>query len=116
MVANDPNTGEILAIASYPTFDLTTYNADYLDLYANPAQPLYNRALQGLYAPGSTFKMGMVVAGIIIGPYVLNWLSEDVLAISSQLRKIALIIILLRAGLKLTLEDLKTAGRPAILM
>ena len=64
LVANDPNTGEILAIASYPTFDLTTYNADYLDLYANPAQPLYNRALQGLYAPGSTFKMGMVVAGM----------------------------------------------------
>ena len=59
---------------------------------------------------------GMIVAGIVIGPYVLNWLSEDILAISSQLRKIALIIILLRAGLKLTLDDLKTAGRPAVLM
>ena len=59
---------------------------------------------------------GMIIAGIVIGPYVLNWLSEDILAISSQLRKIALIIILLRAGLKLTLDDLKTAGRPAILM
>ena len=59
---------------------------------------------------------GMIVAGIVIGPYVLNWLSEDILAISSQLRKIALIIILLRAGLKLTLDDLKTAGKPAVLM
>ena len=64
LVAMHPDTGEVLAIASYPTFDLTTYNMDYNDLYADPAQPLYNRALQGLYAPGSTFKLGMVVAGM----------------------------------------------------
>lgn len=64
LVAMHPNTGEVLAIASYPTFDLNTYHLDYSDLYANPAQPLYNRALQGLYAPGSTFKLGMVVAGM----------------------------------------------------
>ena len=64
LVAMQPNTGEVLAIASYPTFDLTTYNLDYSDLYADPAQPLLNRALQGLYAPGSTFKLGMVVAGM----------------------------------------------------
>ncbi len=64
LVAMHPNTGEVLAIASYPTFDLTTYNLEYNDLYADPAQPLYNRALQGLYAPGSTFKLGMVVAGM----------------------------------------------------
>ena len=64
LVAMHPTTGEVLAIASYPTFDLTTYNLDYSDLYADPAQPLLNRALQGLYAPGSTFKLGMVVAGM----------------------------------------------------
>ena len=64
LVAMHPDTGEVLAIASYPTFDLTTYNKDYSDLHADPAQPLYNRALQGLYAPGSTFKLGMVVAGM----------------------------------------------------
>ena len=64
LVALDPNTGEVLAIASYPTYDLTTYNQNYADLYADPAQPLYNRALQGLYAPGSTFKLGMVIAGM----------------------------------------------------
>jgi penicillin-binding protein 2 len=64
LVAMHPATGEVLAIASYPTFDLTTYNKDYSDLYADPAQPLYNRALQGLYAPGSAFKLGMVVAGM----------------------------------------------------
>ena len=64
LVALDPNTGDVLAIASYPTYDLTTYNQDYADLYTDPAQPLYNRALQGLYAPGSTFKLGMVIAGM----------------------------------------------------
>ncbi len=64
LVAMHPDTGEVLAIASYPTFDLTTYNMDYNDLYADTAQPLLNRALQGLYAPGSTFKLGMVVAGM----------------------------------------------------
>lgn len=64
LVAMDPDTGDVLAIASYPSYDLTTYNLNYSDLYADPAQPLYNRALQGLYAPGSTFKLGMVVAGI----------------------------------------------------
>lgn len=64
LVAMDPDTGDVLAIASYPSFDLTTYNKNYSELYADPAQPLYNRALQGLYAPGSTFKLGMVVAGI----------------------------------------------------
>ena len=64
LVALDPSTGEVLAIASYPTYDLTTYNQDYADLYTDPAQPLYNRALQGLYAPGSTFKLGMVIAGM----------------------------------------------------
>ena len=67
MVAQNPNTGEILAIASYPTFDLTTYNTNYSDLFADPSMPLYNRALQGLYAPGSTFKMSMVVAGMETG-------------------------------------------------
>lgn len=64
LVAMAPDTGEVLAIASYPSFDLTTYNLNYADLYADPAQPLYNRALQGLYAPGSTFKLGMVAAGM----------------------------------------------------
>ena len=59
---------------------------------------------------------GMFIAGIIIGPYVLNLIDEKLLGISSELRKIALIIILIRAGLKLSFEDLKKVGRPAILM
>jgi penicillin-binding protein 2 len=67
MVAMDPNSGALLAIASYPTYDLTTFNRDYDDLYANDALPLFNRALSGLYAPGSTFKPGMVAAALTEG-------------------------------------------------
>lgn len=60
--------------------------------------------------------MGMVLTGIVIGPYVLNLIDESILNISAELRKIALIIILMRAGLTLRIEDLKKVGRPAILM
>ncbi|MCR5216030.1 MAG: cation:proton antiporter [Lachnospiraceae bacterium] len=59
---------------------------------------------------------GMILGGILIGPYCANWLDSSILSISSDLRRIALIIILIRAGLKLNLEDLKKVGRPAILM
>ena len=67
IVAMEPCTGAVLAIASYPTYDLTTYNKDYESLASNPAQPLLNRALSGLYAPGSTFKPGMVAAALMEG-------------------------------------------------
>lgn len=59
---------------------------------------------------------GMIVAGILIGPHVLNLIAPSVLDISAEIRKIALIIILVRAGLKLSVEDLRKVGRPAILM
>ena len=59
---------------------------------------------------------GMIIAGIIIGPHVLNLIDESILNISSEIRKIALIVILIRAGLKLDFNDLKKVGRPAILM
>ena len=58
----------------------------------------------------------MLLAGILLGPYVLNLLDDSVLSISSDLRQIALIIILIKAGLSLNLSDLKKVGRPAILM
>ena len=64
VVATDPNTGAMLAIASYPTYDLTTYNEDYDVLYADKNLPLFNRALEGTYAPGSTFKLGMAIAAM----------------------------------------------------
>ncbi len=67
IVALAPDSGAILAIASYPSYDLTTYNRDFNELLANDAQPLLNRALSGLYAPGSTFKPGMVAAALSEG-------------------------------------------------
>lgn len=60
--------------------------------------------------------LGMLLTGIILGPYVLNILDPNILAISGDLRKIALIIILTRAGLGLDLSALRKLGRPAILM
>lgn len=60
--------------------------------------------------------LGMLLTGIILGPYVLNLLDESILGISSELRKIALIIILTRAGLGLDLSGLKKIGRSAVLM
>lgn len=60
--------------------------------------------------------IGMILSGIIIGPHVLNLIEEKVLNISAELRTIALIIILTRAGLTLNLEDLKKAGIRSILM
>ena len=58
------DTGQVLAMASYPTYDLTTYNEDYEELSALEVTPLTNRAINGLYAPGSTFKPGVAVAGL----------------------------------------------------
>lgn len=60
--------------------------------------------------------IGMLLSGILIGPYVLNWLDDSILSISSELRQMALIIILIKAGLSLDLSDLKRVGRPAVMM
>ena len=60
--------------------------------------------------------LGMLLTGIVLGPYVLNLLDDSILSISSELRKIALIIILTRAGLGLDLAGLKKIGRPAVFM
>ena len=60
--------------------------------------------------------LGMLVTGIFIGPYALNWIDGSILGISAEIRKIALIIILARAGLSLNVVDLKKVGRPAVLM
>lgn len=60
--------------------------------------------------------IGMLLTGILIGPYVLNWLDDSILSISSELRQMALIIILIKAGLSLDLSDLKKVGRPAVMM
>ncbi len=66
-----------------------------------------------LHIPG---LLGMLIAGILLGPHVLNLISPNILDISDDLREIALIVILVRAGLTLDIKDLKKVGRPAILM
>ncbi len=67
-----PKTGEVYALASYPTYDLTTFSENYATLSEDPATPMLNRALMGIYTPGSTFKVGVAVAALnegIISPY-----------------------------------------------
>ncbi|MEG1593687.1 MAG: penicillin-binding transpeptidase domain-containing protein, partial [Oscillibacter sp.] len=71
-VVTKVGTGEVLALASYPTYDPAAYRRDYNALYANPARPLFNRATSGTYAPGSTFKPLTAVAALnegVITPY-----------------------------------------------
>ena len=60
--------------------------------------------------------IGMLVTGILLGPYALNLLDESILSVSADLRQMALIIILPKAGLSLNIADLKKVGRPAIMM
>ena len=81
IIALDPNNGEILALASYPTFDpnlftdrITTKKgrAEYAALLRNPDTPLYNRAIRGRYPPGSTWKIPMAIAGLQQGVITLE--------------------------------------------
>lgn len=60
--------------------------------------------------------LGMIIVGIVLGPHALNLIDESILNISADLRQIALVIILTRAGLSLNIADLKKVGRPAVLM
>ena len=60
--------------------------------------------------------IGMLLTGILLGPYVLNLLDESILFVSADLRKMALVIILIKAGLSLNVQDLKAVGRPALLL
>ena len=77
VVVMDVKTGQILACASYPTYDLSTFRENYQELLDAPYAPLFNRALQAAYAPGSTYKMNMVIAGINSGIISSDWKTED---------------------------------------
>ena len=70
-------TGEILACASYPTYDLETFNQDYKELLADERLPMFNRATQGVYAPGSTFKLCTAVAALEEGIITPSTIIED---------------------------------------
>ncbi|MFZ5969427.1 MAG: cation:proton antiporter [Bacillota bacterium] len=73
----------------------------------------FNRVFDKLKLPG---LLGMLILGILMGPYVLDFISKDILRISSELRKLALIVILLRAGLGIKKETLNKVGIPALKM
>jgi len=81
IIAMDPNSGEILALASYPTFDPNLFTeriatkkgrAEYAALLRNPETPLYNRAIQGRYPPGSTWKIPMAIGALRQGLITLE--------------------------------------------
>ena len=70
-------TGEVLALASYPTYDLETFNQDYEELVADERLPMFNRATQGIYAPGSTFKLCTSAAALEEGIITPSTIIED---------------------------------------
>ena len=81
IIAMDPNNGEVLAMASYPTFDPNLFSqrigskegrAEYAKLLADPKKPLLNRAIQGRYPPGSTWKPLMATAGLQQGAITID--------------------------------------------
>ena len=70
-------TGEVLALASYPTYDLETFNQNYEELAADERLPMFNRATQGIYAPGSTFKLCTSVAALEEGIITPTTIIQD---------------------------------------
>jgi len=72
VVVIDVKTGDILALASYPTFDPATFNEKYTELSSDPAKPLWNRAISGTYTPGSTFKPLTAIAALSTGAISLE--------------------------------------------
>ena len=77
VVVMEVKTGDILAMASYPTFNLQTFNQDYETLSKDKLKPMYNRALQGAYPPGSTFKMITLIAAMNNGLLNAETIIED---------------------------------------
>ena len=77
VVAMDVKTGQVLVCASYPTYDLANLFRDFKQLSQDKETPLYNRALQATYPPGSTYKMSMTVAAIDTGTIKKNTYIED---------------------------------------
>lgn len=72
LVVEDLSSGEMLAMASYPTYDLSRFSEDFASLNADPTAPFLNRATNGKYAPGSTFKIGVAVAALSEGTITKN--------------------------------------------
>ena len=77
VVVTNVNTGEILAAASYPTFNLARLDEDWALLTSDPANPMLNRATQGIYSPGSTFQMVTAIAGLRNIPRIARYFQID---------------------------------------
>ena len=77
VVAIDVRTGDVLAMASYPTFHLANYSKDYNTLLKDPLKPLFNRAVSGSYPPGSTFKMVTALAALSSGAVTTSTEIQD---------------------------------------
>ena len=75
-VVVDIKNGDILACASYPTFDPSTFNANYSELAQNESKPMWNRAISGTYTPGSTFKPLVALAALEMGVVDINEIIE----------------------------------------
>ena len=73
----DVKTGDLLAGASYPTYDMSKFNEDYETLINNDAKPMWNRLVSGLYSPGSTFKPLTAIAALETGNLNVNEIIED---------------------------------------
>ena len=71
-VIKNPNTGEVLALATYPSYNLATFNEDWEELRDHPDSPMLNRALQGLYTPGSVFKIVTSLAALSSGNVTID--------------------------------------------
>ncbi len=76
-VVLDIKTGDTLALASYPTYDMSRFNEDYESLIENDARPMVNRTVSGLYSPGSTFKPLTAIAALESGNLTTNEIIED---------------------------------------
>ncbi len=77
VVVLDVNNGDVLAMASYPTYNVENFNRSYSYLVENPARPLINRAIMGTYTPGSTFKPCVAVAALQTGAITVDEEIED---------------------------------------
>lgn len=77
IVVMEANTGKVLAMASYPGYDLNTFSKDFNQIKENKAEPLINRSTQGLYPPGSTFKIASAIAGLCSGTITEDTLIYD---------------------------------------
>lgn len=77
VVVMDVNSGQVRVSASYPNYNLNTFSKDFNELLANDAKPLLNRATQGMYPPGSTFKIAAAIAGLCSGVINENTLIYD---------------------------------------